>query len=253
MDDKNTGISFQDAMKIMGFKTRPSQREVEVRFKDLAKKYHPDIHKDIESAIKFKELGEAKGVLIKREPLSENIDWKKYYPMLKKVINKDTPADKIPQIYARELQNPKFRNNPIEEQKLAASFNRLSNQINAYKEFEDFSARKTGSILRSRARMAGLDDFSREAIALQERARSMILLNSIDKLLMGLPQLLSRSKYIKNKPSIPIIVKEKGKRPYVKFILLTASLIVAVLGGKYAYDKALNAYYRKNRVIMVRN
>ena len=55
--------SKKDYYSVLGLSAGASKKEVQVAFRSLAKKYHPDVNKDPSSSSKFKELSEAYTVL----------------------------------------------------------------------------------------------------------------------------------------------------------------------------------------------
>ena len=60
----------KDFYKILGVSKKASQDEIKKAFKQLAKKYHPDINKGKDSEEKFKELNEAFQIL--NDPIKRN-------------------------------------------------------------------------------------------------------------------------------------------------------------------------------------
>ena len=56
-------MEFKDYYKIMGLARDATQDEVKRAYRQLARKYHPDVSKDPEAEVRFKELGEANAVL----------------------------------------------------------------------------------------------------------------------------------------------------------------------------------------------
>lgn len=56
-------MEFKDYYKIMGVARDASQDEIKRAYRKLARKYHPDVSKDPQAEIRFKELGEAYEVL----------------------------------------------------------------------------------------------------------------------------------------------------------------------------------------------
>jgi curved DNA-binding protein len=56
-------MEFKDYYKIMGVAREATQDEIKRAYRTLARKYHPDVSKDPEAEIRFKELGEAYAVL----------------------------------------------------------------------------------------------------------------------------------------------------------------------------------------------
>lgn len=59
-------MEYKDYYKIMGIKRDATQDEVKRTYRKLARKYHPDVSKEDDAELKFKELGEAYEVL--RDP-----------------------------------------------------------------------------------------------------------------------------------------------------------------------------------------
>lgn len=56
-------MEFKDYYKIMGVARDATQDEIKRAYRKLARKYHPDVSKDPEAEVRFKELGEANAVL----------------------------------------------------------------------------------------------------------------------------------------------------------------------------------------------
>lgn len=60
-------MDFKDYYKVMGVKPDASQDEIRQAYRKLARKYHPDVNKAADAEARFKELGEAYGVLKEAE------------------------------------------------------------------------------------------------------------------------------------------------------------------------------------------
>jgi len=56
-------MDFKDYYDIMGIKRDASQDEIKRAYRKLARKYHPDVSKDPDAEVRFKEVGEAYEVL----------------------------------------------------------------------------------------------------------------------------------------------------------------------------------------------
>ena len=56
-------MQFKDYYKIMGVARDATQDEIKRAYRKQARKYHPDVSKDPEAEVRFKELGEANAVL----------------------------------------------------------------------------------------------------------------------------------------------------------------------------------------------
>jgi len=56
-------MDFKDYYEIIGLKKDATQAEIKRAYKKLARKYHPDVSKEADAEVRFKELGEAYEVL----------------------------------------------------------------------------------------------------------------------------------------------------------------------------------------------
>ena len=56
-------MKYKDYYKILGVERNADQKQIKAAFRKLARKYHPDVNKDSDATVKFKELNEAYEVL----------------------------------------------------------------------------------------------------------------------------------------------------------------------------------------------
>jgi len=74
-------LDYKDYYATLGVKKDASQEEVQKAYRKLARKLHPDVNKDPQSEVKFKEIGEAYEVLKdpdKRKRYDQfGVDWKR--------------------------------------------------------------------------------------------------------------------------------------------------------------------------------
>jgi molecular chaperone DnaJ len=71
-------MAKRDYYEILGVSRNASENELKSAFRNLARKYHPDVNDAPDAEEKFKEINEAYGVLSdadKRAPGSERSKW----------------------------------------------------------------------------------------------------------------------------------------------------------------------------------
>ncbi len=56
-------MDYKDYYKTLGVERKATQDEIKRSYRKLARKYHPDVSKEADAEVKFKDLGEAYEVL----------------------------------------------------------------------------------------------------------------------------------------------------------------------------------------------
>ncbi len=85
-------LVFKDYYEILGVSPNATFEEISIRYKELAKKYHPDISKDKEYENLFKEISEAYNTLKDKKKRKKYDEIRKYYLKKRKkdYIDKDS-------------------------------------------------------------------------------------------------------------------------------------------------------------------
>lgn len=68
-------MRLSEAYSILGVNQTSSQDEIKKKYKDLTKKYHPDVNKDADAESHFKKINEAYNVIQKGEPEEANFNY----------------------------------------------------------------------------------------------------------------------------------------------------------------------------------
>lgn len=240
-------IPYADALKRFGLRGDPSKEQILKKFKQLAKKTHPDVADNIEAAQQFMRLVEAKNRLLRgKTPKAEMppIDWKKYYNYLQQKLPKEPTEAQLNEIFAKEIKKKKFRKNREEEAKLAAAFDQLRKRKREEAQFTEDTRNRARSHMRRAAYKQLYDDEEKDIMEKKQKAQQLMLFYSIDNMLYRLYQLLKRSLKIGKVFYSPIVAVKKNGKKYKKHIKLTAGLLIGIVGGKYIWDKMLQGYRR---------
>lgn len=254
-------MSYQEALKILGFPlgSKPMKDQINIRFKKLAKKYHPDLiarasqKAQADLTTQFQKINEAKQRLQRQQQmLSRELapGYEKYLKRLQNMIPIQYDAEKMSKIIAEEARRVSRMNKPDEDQKFQDAIKAFNVIRDRQKEWQYIWKSRNWNIFRTAARRSALSWEERELDMLQQKALDQAIKNVIDSWLNRLSSVLKKVVFIKNKPKVPINFQYRKKR-VTKYVLLTTSMLVAILGGKYVWDKSRQAFIRKRRAIMV--
>lgn len=72
-------MEYKDYYKIMGLEKNTSPEEIKRTYRKLARKYHPDVSKEVDAENKFKELGEAYEILKDPEKRAKYDEYGQYW------------------------------------------------------------------------------------------------------------------------------------------------------------------------------
>jgi len=200
----------------------------------------------------MKQINEAISVLrVKPKGIkASKKDLKPYYDFLKNLAPPENLTPKMLELlFVKAVRGKRFLNQPEEEIKLFQAKEIIREEVlraqekeNERKAFQERVSQTIMSRVRRRAYYQLLSKEDQEIVDLQEQIKKIqvgeFFLRTLDKLYL----LVKRATYIKRKPHVPVKVTQKGKKPYRRFILLTASIMVAILGGKYVWNQGLRAY-----------
>ena len=249
MANKQSGISYAEALRLLELPSNFNKEQLHKNWRKLALKHHPDLaaqYKDSieERVLMMKRINEAASVL-RTQPSSQKVissDVKPYLMLLQRRAPIGTTPEQLDGIYANIVKQKRFAKDENTEKLLSEAYNVLRNN---YTSMESVLARGRVTVMkamRRRARYYSAPPEEKIQIIMEQRK----LQEDRDKLanlwLNRLNQLVTRSRYKKGKPHVPIVVRPRQGRPYVKIILLSAAIIIAILGGKYVWNLALKAY-----------
>jgi len=247
----DTSINYSQAIQLLGLKPGFSKEELRKRYVELAKKYHPDVAPSadkVEFETRMKNINEAIAIIkkgpVKIEQLNANV--RPYYILLKKMIPPNIEPEVIDDIFGEIIMQDKYRNDPGAEESMAMAKDRL---------VKDYEGRR---YLAERARNAMRKRYANRVqfyAAATNEERKMILIDQLMKeenqrmflfmILNNFDSLVKRMVTVKKKSYVPIKVEVKRGKSHTRLILVTISLIIAILGGKYVWDKAYRAYQMK--------
>lgn len=250
-----SGMTYDEALKILGFKHRPAAKELNNRIRQLAKKYHPDLHPKVDARL-MRDVLEAQATLLQKEKERPTIkkfrEVRQEYRALKQQLGREPTDHEAETIYARTLHKKHFRENPEASEKLATAYQYLQQQMHQAEQFEARRELAQKRNVRKYIMRQALPPEQRAMITIQEEKQAAAAKKSIDQMLIRLRTLLRVAVRKKGKPHVPIHVKPRTGHPYRKLILITVSLLVAILGGKYLFSKIRGAYIKRGPIKLLR-
>lgn len=234
-------MKYEEALRLLGVKRGSSDREIRKAYLQLARMNHPDVAEKptmdmsvVNTAYQVALDGPAK---IEYQPKELLADIKK----LRRSIDRTSSPEAVDNAFQKLSQSPEY-NTPDAQDRLSKAYDRVREELETYELLKMRSNRRARRI----ATRALLTPDERLMQRLQEQADQIILREGLAKIKENIKLRLQR---IKGRLHIPIVVK--GKKKHRRWIPLTAAVLAAILTGKYAYDKALNAYKRKKQILQV--
>ena len=263
--------AVKEALKIMGFKIFPTPEALHKRYILLARKYHPSLilpphlrgmdaggswgttgnatpeeQKLIrEVNLRMANLTAAEATLTKHmggmwgEKEYTVKELRPYIAQIDKRL-KTRSMNEIEDITADFID--KNKGNDEEVKKYQAASEAIIHQ----EELVDSLRQRQYNAIQHRIRGTLRSPEERERDLAREQIDQAILNKSIEMTKSRFNHIVHNIKFFNGKPHVKIgVVKTKKRKPYLKYILLTTSLIIGILGGKYLFDAIRKAYIKK--------
>lgn len=245
MGEKTVGMSRNEASTILGVKPNASTQEIKIAYKKLAKKYHPDVSKDPKAQEKFVRINKAQMILrLGPELDKKKLDYKKEYSELIKEMG-HTPTDKkLSDAYDKLVDQAIILADDLTKaeklEKIKLAYEKADREMAKAEYLRDQQKRAiTKMILEQNRSDEELLTLMKEKMELEEGKKQ--LKSNLHKLHQ---QIIKKVRIIRKKAHIPTIKSEKGKK-ILRYTLLTASLVSAIIAGRYYYNKRTRAYEPK--------
>jgi curved DNA-binding protein CbpA len=248
-------LSRQEAVSIIGLKGNASDEEVRKKHRILAKKYHPDLVAarggDVKEANeKMALINTAVAVLLeKKQILKVKKNIKPYLDELKRKVPPGSMVSQLDDVFAVMVKQERFRKDISAEEALGDARKIYEKQLKAEGALLARGRNAVRKRILRRARFLSLSDDEKIAELLQIKRREKAEFEAMNRILARLNSVINGAFKISKKPFVYIVVKYKNNR-FLRATALTASMMVAILGGKYIYDRRLRAFIKKNRALV---
>jgi curved DNA-binding protein CbpA len=232
-------IAYERALKLMGLKRNNTPLEITKRWKLLSHKYHPDLHPGIDDT-KMKELNEAYSIIASREEKPQYTK-KDIAPILNKMRSQQQTYDdnELQDITSKLIIASKDNENEVD--KINAAYKVMTHELDNL----EYLKRKQHSRLKRTIRRTLMTPQQRMGESFEQEKNKLFLKGSIRITMERLKHLSHNIFRIKGKHYVKIKTKHHKKPSHIKYIALTASIITAIIGGKYLYDHINRSYTKK--------
>jgi hypothetical protein len=237
-------IKTRKALSLLGFGRIPTDKELSSRIRTLAKKYHPDLYQNVvkkaEMSKKMKDILSAK-MIIKQgiDPSTiKNKDVQVQYDIIRKKLGQFSGPGVVDDLVARLINKISYKESPKLQEALLKATDQYRKQVDNISQARAIHKSIIQKKVLESAYANLLDPAEKMKIAIaksmQRQAWSDLIKNSFDKA---------------SNLFVPILVQ--AKKPYIKKILLTASMITAIITGKYIWNQKVMAYVKNKKAVMV--
>jgi curved DNA-binding protein CbpA len=255
------GMTRKEALAILGLKESHTKEDLKKRYRLLAKLYHPDkfpmsenpTPKELEDKairdLKILEINEAIATLKKqnvRPPTIKDKDVLGYIKILKELAplglaTEDKLLEKYDEIYGKLAGQEEFRNDPIKDEKLRLAYKKFLELRDSEQRFLNRARSIPKRDIHKRLYYLGLPKDLQEQYDMYEELKLIAARQNIDHFFTRFNHLMNKVIFKAKRAYVPIKSKNK-KKSYVKYIKLTMALLVAILSGKYIWDKTSYAF-----------
>jgi hypothetical protein len=244
MSNEDQRMKTRKALSLLGFGSIPTDKQLSERIRTLAKKYHPDLYQDAvkkaEMTKKLQDILSAK-MIIKQgiDPSTIlNKDIKIQYDVIRKKLGRYSRPGELDDLVAKLINQNVYKKNP----KLQESLLKATEQYRKQVDNIDTAREIHRSIIRKRVLDAAYSNFldpqTKVQTEIAKEIQRQAWINLIKNAFVRASGLF-----------VPLLVQ--AKKPYIKKILLTSSMITAILTGKYVWNKRISAYVRNKKAVLV--
>ena len=272
-------MSLEEAKKILGIKDTSNKEEIKHKWRQLAKKYHPDINKNPDAKSIMQEINAAMETIAEKKPeLKINKEYirKEYEAIKKKYYEQKIPkkekqpapedattvdkiyydllSDEITDLHElqdalqniqeeitsdkyKELQTKNKEDLIDEEQKVKLASEKIQRQIASEINYFGIREKRISKFKDDMKHIITIEDHEDrllEKITEELKSKQGIRVAE-DNITKTLKKILPKIRIKQKKPYIPITKKINGKK-IIKYVLLTAGVLAAILAGKYTYN-----------------